>query len=86
MHVAIDAFPAAPFEVQWLPAVRWLRSSSVGSDEVLLSTECRILRLQIANQIECVENFMTHWHLFSIEEIIFNLYYTIYFNNIQEKN
>ena len=86
MHVAIDAFPATPFEVNGFQPCGGCAAHPVGSDEVLLSTECRILRLQIANQIECVENFMTHWHLFSIEEIVFNLYYTIYFNNIQEKN
>jgi hypothetical protein len=84
--LARDACPGAPFEVTGFHPCGGYAAHSLGRDEMLLSTGGRILCLQITHQIECVENFETHWYLFSVEEIVSDFYYRIYCNNIRVKN
>jgi len=77
--VAMDAFPAAPFQVNGFQPCSSCAAHHLGSDEVLLSAGCRILRLPLANPIECVENCMalliTLFHIINgIRFILYNAF------------
>jgi hypothetical protein len=73
---AMDAFPAAPFQVNGFQPCRSCAAHHLGSDEVLLSAGCRILRLQLAHAMECVENCMAL--LTTLFHIIYGIRFILY--------